>query len=230
LTTRDSTRSVQLWGISPGVNVPLFDLNKRYATFASASVEYTRKSKEGVFYGAWFDAFYGTSVRNTDQMFSGLTDEDGNFMGVNGEFAILQPGLTGGQIGIQVGSLVAPRYNPNSGWVFMQGISLGQTKIGMRDQRSNLPQLQSPFLEGYDRLHRGIYIRSAIKYLHLDNQERINYSIGLTLNLGVSQSVRGFNIDTMMEDSGLKFEGILSANFSWYLPIYAKQESFYLID
>ena len=208
----------------------MFDLAERYAPFASASVEYTRKTKEGLFLGAWFDAFYGTSVRNTEEMFSGLTDEDGNFMGVNGEFAILQPGLTGGQLGVQFGRLISPKYNPNSGWVFLQGLALGQTKIGMRDQRSNLPQLQSPFLEGYDRLHRGIYTRSSLRYLHLDNAERINYSVGLSLNVGVAKSVRGFNIDTGLSDSGLKFEGVISANFSWYLPVYAKQESFYLID
>lgn len=229
-TTRDSTRSVQLWGLSTGGNVPMFDLAGRYNPFASVTLEYSRKNREGWFIGASFDAMYGNSVRNSNEIFGGLMDSEGNLIGVNGEFAYLQPGLSGGQLGLNLGKLISPRYNPNSGWVLSQGLGLVQNKIGLRDQRGNFPQLQNPFLEGYDRLHRGMYTATALRYLHLDNRERINYSLNIHLNLAVSKSVRGFNIDTGAIDNALKFDPFIGAGFTWFLPVYAKQESFYLVD
>ncbi|CAI8423602.1 MAG: Uncharacterised protein [Cryomorphaceae bacterium] len=229
-TTKDSTRSVQLWGISAGGNVPLFDLSTRFNQFASVSVEYMRKNRAGWLYGGSFDAQYGTSVNDPKAIFGGLMDEDGNFIGVNGEFAYIQPGLSGGQFNLSLAKIIAPRYNANSGWLYQQSLGLSQNKIGLRDERGNFPQLQSPFLEGYDRLHRGISSTSTLRYLHLDNRERINYALNLYLNLGVSRSVRGFNIDTGLSDTSLKFDSFIGAGFTWFLPVYAQQESFFLLD
>lgn len=229
-TTRDSTRSVQLWGLSTGGNVPMFDLASRYNPFASVTLEYTRKNREGWFVGASFDAMYGNSVADANEIFRGLMDADGNLIGVNGEFAYIQPGLSGGQVGLNLGKLISPRYNPNSGLVLCQSLGLVQNKIGLRDQRGNFPQLQSPFVEGYDRLHRGIYTATGVRYLHLDNQERINYAFNLSINFALSRSVRGFNIDTGSLDNALKFDAFISAGFTWFLPVYSKQESFYLVD
>jgi len=105
-----------------------------------------------------------------------------------------------------------------------------QSKIGLRNQRNNLPQLESPFLEGYDRLHRGLVTKTTLRYMHLDHNERVNYAFNLLLNMGLTRSVRGFNIDTGLLDDNYKFEAAVGASFTWFLPIYAKQESFYLID
>jgi len=230
VTTKDSTRTVQLWSLSTGGHIPLFDLAKRYTPFAMISVDYAKKNTDGWLYGASFDAMYGTSVKNSEDIFGGLSDESGNFMGVNGEFAIIQPGLSGAQVLVNTGKLLKSHYNPNSGWVFMQGIGVTQSKIGLRNQRNNLPQLESPFLEGYDRLHRGLVTKTTLRYMHLDHNERVNYAFNLLLNMGLTRSVRGFNIDTGLLDDNYKFEAAVGASFTWFLPIYAKQESFYLID
>jgi len=229
-TTKDSTRSVQLWGISAGGNLPLFDLSTRYNPFASVSVEYLRKNRAGWLFGGSFDALYGSSVNDPKSIFGGLMDPEGNFIGVNGEFAYIQPGLSGGQFNLSVAKIIRSRYNPNSGLLYQHSFGLSQNKIGLRDERGNFPQLQSPFVEGYDRLHRGISSVSALRYLHLDNRERVNYSINLYLNVGLSKSVRGFNIDTGLSDHRIKFDSYIGAGFSWFLPVYAQQESFYLLD
>lgn len=230
LTTADSTRSVGLWGLSIGTYQPAFDLSTNFNAFATAEVEYLKKNKSGFFHGVSFRAMYGNAVKSPESIFTNLTDEQGNFLGVNGEFATIQAGLSGGQIMYQFGKLLKPRYNPNSGWVLMEGIGLGQHKIGLRDQRGTLPQLQSPFLEGYDRLHMGVYSNTALRYLHLDNQERVNWAASIHLNLGASQNIRGYNVDQAQSDTRVKFDAFIGGSLSWYIPVYAKQESFYLVD
>ena len=72
-------RTVQLWGLSPAFYLPVADLADRYEPFAAATVSYQSKNKKNSFYGLDFDAFYGTSVKNTDAIFGGLTDENGNY-------------------------------------------------------------------------------------------------------------------------------------------------------
>ena len=230
LSTKDSTRSAQLWALCPGTVHPMGAVAQTYSTVASADVEYLRKTREGIFYGVQFKALYGNAVKNADSIFSGLTDGDGNFLGVNGEFANIQAGMSGGMLMVELGKLFAPKYNPNSGWLWIQGIGVAQHKIGLRDQRGTLPQLQSPFIEGYDRLHLGGYTTSSLRYLHLDNNERVNWSINVNASLGVSRSIRGFNIDSGMADTNFKFDAFLGCSFQWYIPIYQEQESFYLVD
>jgi hypothetical protein len=83
---------------------------------------------------------------------------------------------------------------------------------------------------GYDRLHRGVASKTSLRYLRLDNDERINFMVGLTANTAVTRSVRGFNVDTGLEDSALKLDLSVGLNFTWLLPVYAKQESFFLTD
>jgi len=230
LTTKDSTRTVQLWGLGVGAFQPGFNMSTNYRAFASAELEYMVKNKEGVLKGVAFKALYGNAVKNPEAIFSNLTDYEGNFLGVNGEFATIQAGLSGGQLMYQYGKLIQSRYNPNSGWVLMQGIGLGQHKIGLRDQRGTLPQLQSPFLEGYDRLHVGVYTKTSIRFLHLDNNERVNWASSLHLNIGASQNIRGYNIDQASADTKVKFDAFIGGTLTWFIPVYAKQESFYLVD
>jgi hypothetical protein len=54
--------------------------------------------------------------------------------------------------------------------------------------------------------------------------------VGLTVNTALTRSVRGFNVDTGLEDSALKLDLSVGLNFTWLLPVYAKQESFFLTD
>ena len=152
ITTKDSARSAQLYGLSLGIYQPMGDMALNYQSFSSAEVEYLIKSKNGHFLGASFKAQYGNAVKDVSDIFSNLTDENGNFLGVNGEFATIQAGLSGGQIMIHYGKLLRGSYNPNSGWLIIEGLGIGQHKIGLRDQRGTLPQLQSPFLEELQRL------------------------------------------------------------------------------
>lgn len=230
LSTRDSSRTATLWALGPGWYQPAGDLADRFSGFAAAEVRYLRKRSTGLLYGVSFDAFYGNSVKQTQEIFAGLSDESGNFMGVNGEFAFLQAGLSGGQVIADIGKLWSGGYNPNSGWVVLQGFGVQQSKIGLRNERNNFPQLQAPMIYGYDRLHRGAASRTQLRYLHLSHNERINYSVGLTVNQALTRSVRGFNIDTGLLDQALKYDLSVGLSFTWILPVYDKQESFYLMD
>lgn len=230
LTTADSIRTVQLWGLAPATHTPLGDLATRYSTFGGATLEYTKKNREGWMIGASFDAFYGNSVKNASEIFGGLSDEQGNFVGVNGELAVLQAGLLGGQITAHVGHIFKSHYNPNSGWLWMVGIGAQQTQISLRNERGNFPQLQGSMLRGYDRLHIGPVAKVQLRYLHLDNNERINYALGIHAFLATTQNIRGFNTDTGLLDNSFKWDMGVGVNFTWYLPIYAKQESFFLTD
>lgn len=230
LNTRDSTRTANLFGLGPGFYVPAGNLAQRYTPFASASLEAVKKTREGWIVGMNFDAFYGNSIKNQSSIFGDLMDENGNYMGVNGEFAILNTGLSGGQLLLVAGKLKPGNYNPNSGWVMTGGVGLQQTKISVRNERRNYPQLEEPMIFGYDRLHRGPVLQLGLRQMHLDNAERINYSYGIRINYAFTKSVRGFNIDTGLSDTQLKHDLSLGLQFIWHLPAYAKQESFYLLD
>ena len=230
LTTGDSARTTQLYGLSLGVYQPAGDMALNYRFFSSAEVEYLLKNKKGRILGASFKAHYGNAVKDAEGIFSNLTDDSNNFLGVNGEFSTIQAGMSGGQLMFHFGKLLSSSYNPNSGWVILEGLGLGQHKIGLRDQRGTLPQLQSPFLEGYDRLHIGAYTNTSVRYLHLDNDERLNWAASISFTTGASKNIRGYNVDEAKSDDSMKFDLFYGGTFTWYIPVYRKQESFYLVD
>ena len=112
----------------------------------------------------------------------------------------------------------------------MAGIGAQQTQISLRNERGNFPQLQESMLRGYDRLHMGPAVKVQLRYLHLDNNERINYALGIHAFLATTKNIRGFNTDTGFPDNSFKWDMGVGVNFTWYLPIYLKQESFFLTD
>jgi hypothetical protein len=64
----------------------------------------------------------------------------------------------------------------------------------------------------------------------LDNDERVNWSASLHVNLGISQNIRGYNVDLAASDTKMKFDAFIGGSVTWFIPVYAKQESFYLVD
>ena len=230
LNTRDSARTAVLYSLGPAVYVPMASMANRYTPFSGVQVEALKKWQNGLLFGVAFDAFYGTSLKNAASIFDGLSNEQGNFIGVNGEWAFLNAGLSGGQLVARWGRLYPGNYNPNSGYLFLVGVGMQQSKIGIRNERGNFPQLEAPMLYGYDRLHRGPLVQILARNLHLSHNERINYSFGAVLNYALTRSVRGFNIDTGLPDTALKHDLSMGVQFIWHLPAYAKQESFYLLD
>jgi hypothetical protein len=193
-------------------------------------LSFHQKNREGQLFGVAFDAFYGTSIKDPERIFGNLMDDNGNFIGVNGELAILNAGLSGGQLALEVGKLWTTTFNPNSGWLWMEGIGMQETKINVRNERGNFPQLQDQMLLGYDQLHRGPVLKSQLRYLHLGDNERLNFSAGLIVNVAATRSVRGFNTFSGLQDNSLKWDLSAGLNFTWILPVYAKQESFFLTD
>jgi hypothetical protein len=48
--------------------------------------------------------------------------------------------------------------------------------------------------------------------------------------LGISQNIRGYNVDLAASDTKMKFDAFIGGSMTWFIPVYAKQESFYLVD
>ncbi|NDH78592.1 MAG: hypothetical protein EBY63_07180, partial [Flavobacteriia bacterium] len=67
LTTADSLRTVQLWGLAPATHIPLGDLATRYSAFGGATLEYTKKNRDFLLDTANHDAAATTCT-------SGITD------------------------------------------------------------------------------------------------------------------------------------------------------------
>lgn len=230
LNTRDSARTVVLYSLGPSGYMPLASLASRYTAFSGVQAEALKKYQSGRLFGVSFDAFYGASLRDAQSIFGGLSNESGNFIGVNGEWAFLNAGLSGGQLVARMGQLFPGKYNPNSGTLLQVGLGVQQTKIAVRNERGNFPQLEAPMIYGYDRLHRGPVVQLLARQMHLSHNERINYSYGAVLNYALTRSVRGYNIDTRSADLAIKHDLSIGLQFIWHLPTYAKQESFYLLD
>lgn len=226
-TTKDSTRSVQLYGMGPGIYQPFADLNNRYTAFGSMTGEWQYKLRSNWIFGLSYDVWYGKSVKNYEEIFSFLADDNGNFIGVNGEYALLDANLLGHQAVFTIGQIFPGEYNPNSGWYWRLGVGMQQSQITIYNLQQNYPQLLPPMVHGYDRLHRGGVLQWRVGKLHLGNRERINYAYGFSLNTAITQSVRGFNVDQNLPDTNIKADLSAGLYFTWYIPVYPENKDFY---
>jgi hypothetical protein len=109
--------------------------------------------------------------------------------------------------------------NPNSGFLLMLGAGMVQHKIQIK---SNALALTEDMIKGYDRLSNGPALSQFLGYLFLSNNRLVNFYFGIECIQGWTQNRRGYNYDTMQEDTKTRMDIMTGIKLGWVLPLYKK--------
>ncbi|MCK6649378.1 MAG: hypothetical protein L6Q66_06965, partial [Bacteroidia bacterium] len=87
---------------------------------------------------------------------------------------------------------------------------------------NNIPQLDSDYKKGYDRLTNGFLLSQNLGYLYLSNNRIANFYIGFECMQGFTQNRRSYNFDQMKQDTEKRVDILYGGKVSWILPLYKK--------
>ncbi|MGB1206813.1 MAG: hypothetical protein ACPG5B_14285 [Chitinophagales bacterium] len=211
---------ISLFSLDYSLQMPLFDLNKRFGVNSNIGLTFLQKTKGNFLFGADAHYLFGNSVKE-DSLVINLSNSQGYIIGTDGfpaEIRFLQRGFSfSGKIG---GIIPVSTHKPNSGIMVLLGAGYLQHKIRVDDMNDVVPQIQDEYNKGYDRLTAGVMLSQFVGYLYLDDKRRINFFAGLEFTQGFMQPQRLYYFDTQTMEKEQRFDGLVGLRVGWVLPIY----------
>jgi len=202
--------------------VPGGDLADRFGPHAKVGLTAAYKTQGNWSFGGNVMMTFGNQVRE-DDILDGISTSDGAIIDGNGQYASVflnQRGFDAMATAGRVFSGIGP--NLNSGIWLRGGIGFVQHRIQIDNLENRAPQLTDEYIKGYDRLTNGLGIQQSVGYLHLSNNRRVNFYIGLQAGQQWTQSRRSWNFDTRTRDTAPRFEWYGGLKLGFIFPAYTK--------
>ena len=226
---RDSVVHAILINASYHYNQPLADLKNRFGDNMAVSLEGYYKTTKNYFLGVSGSFLFGSTIK--EEIMENLKTSSGQIISEDGFYAdvvLMQRGFTAN---LHIGKLIpvlSP--NPNSGFLFMTGLSFLQHKIRIENQYDDVPYLSEDYKKGYDRLSNGIGYNAFVGYVFLDNRKLINFFGGFEFTHAFTKNRRSYNYDTMTKDNSLRNDIFYGLKIGWILPFYDRVPNDYYFD
>jgi hypothetical protein len=206
--------------------LPQKDLATRFGPSLSAGGNFTWKTKHNILINVEGSYFFGRNVK--EDVVASIRNSDGFITDNEGYPADLRLTERGWNIFGNVGYLISKwGNNPNSGVFFTIGGGWMQHKVKLYDANQKIAAVNGDLKKGYDRLTGGIGLSQFIGYKYISNNRLANCYFGFEFYEAQTQSLRGFNYDTGLEDTQKRFDVLIGFRFGWILPLYKRTKDFY---
>jgi hypothetical protein len=225
-SVKDSCVRILMIGFHFSGQLPQNDLAARFGPNLSAGTNFTWKTKKNLLINVEGSYFFGNKVK--EDVVSSIRNESGNVTDNEGYPADLRLTERGWNIYANVGYLFSKLgHNPNSGLFVTIGGGWTQHKIKLYDANQKIAAVNGDLKKGYDRLSGGFGLSQFIGYKYISNNRIANCYFGFEFYEATTQSLRGFNYDTGLEDTQKRLDVLMGFRFGWILPLYKRTKDFY---
>lgn len=225
-SVKDSAFRIMMIGAHFSGQLPQKDLAQRFGPNFSAGGSFVWKTKRNFLIGVEGSYFFGKNVR--EDVVATMKNEKGVITDNEGFPADLRLTERGWNLYANVGKLFSKfGNNPNSGPFITVGAGYMQHKIKLYDANQKIAAVKGDLQKGYDRLSGGFGLTQFIGYKYLSNNRLANCYFGFEFYEGFTQSYRGFNYDTGLEDTKQRLDVLVGFRFGWILPLYKRTKDFY---
>ena len=225
-SVKDSSFRIILTGVHISGQLPQNNLAERFGPNFSAGVDLIWKSKKNFLFGIEGSYFWSKNVR--EDVVASMKNSDGFITDNEGYPADLRLTERGWNFYANAGKLFPKLgHNPNSGVFFTIGVGYMQHKVKLYDANQKIATVKGDLAKGYDRLSGGFALTQFIGYQFLSNNRLANFNFGFEFYEGFTQSYRGFNYDTGLQDTRKRTDVLTGFRFTWILPLYKRAKDFY---
>jgi len=221
-------RSGFLTSITYKGQLPVGLLAERYGFNSSIGLGFQYKTNNGLIFGVEGGYIFGDNIQENSLLNSYVFHQDGRIydvLGLTSNVFFFERGWT---FSGRIGKIILPKEsNPNSGWFAQIGGGFLQHRIFADTKEFDIPQLAGDYGKGIDRLTNGFMLVQYFGYVNLDKRKLRNFSIGIELIEGFTQSRRSFNYDTMEAETGTRLDILIGLRASWILPVYKSNKDDY---
>ncbi len=226
-TIADTSMNLHMVSFHLSGDIPGGDIAKRYGMNLGVGGSYMYKTQKDWMLLAELSFISGNTFKE-DSIFDNLKDEYGDFISIYGEISEYKFYERGFYAGTGIGRIfpiLGP--NPNSGLILTVTGGLLQYKTLIHQDGEDIPSIVGDYSKGYDRLTNGFALSEFIGYMHLDNQEPVNFYVGLEFKQAWTKNRRDWNFDTMGPELNLRKDYLFGIRFGWIFPINKKATNTY---
>jgi hypothetical protein len=205
--------------------LPQGDLTSQYGPFHNLGFGVLYKSHKNWVLAMDASYQFGSEVKNLDFLYN-LTNTSGVVMNSGGVAASYNVGMRGFSAFGKAGYLIPfTTRNPNSGLMILAGAGVYYHKINISTPQNDVPTLTDDLKKGYDRLSMGPALTQFIGYSYHSHNRYYNFFIGFDFMEAFTQSVRGYNYDTMRPDTEKRTDITVGGRIGWMIPIYLRTKN-----
>ena len=202
-----------LLSINHTIQIPYGDMAKRFGFSSDISSTIIYKTSNNWMINFEGGFLFGPHVKENN-IFDAIDGNNGDLISPVGEIPTIRLFERGGHLDISLGKYFSLKNKKHeSGLVLSLGTGYMYHKIFIETITTELPQLDTELLKGYDRLSGGILLKEFFGYYFFSNTNNIRFFIGIEAIQGFTKDLRGYNytsqiyVDTKRKDYlfGLKY-------------------------
>lgn len=214
-------------GVSYAMQFPGADLADRFGWNSNIGGSFTYKNPKNLLFSAEGSFIFGTII-NEKGVLNNISTTSGNIIGVDGRFADIRFYERGYYLNASFGKLFSVLKGNGSGVYVKAGGGFLEHKFRIEVIGNNVPQLNSEYQKGYDRLTNGFFMSQSAGFMYLSNTRYINFFIGLESIQAFTKNRRAFNFDTMEKDNKARLDMLYGLRAGWIILLYKrKPDEFY---
>ncbi|MBI3142057.1 MAG: hypothetical protein HYZ16_04455 [Bacteroidetes bacterium] len=195
-------------------------LAKKTGFFHSFSPGFSFKTRSNILVQFELNLLVANNTRE-DSVAAMIYSEVGMPISTEGLLEQVNPRWQGLSVHLQVGTLLLPSgHNTNSGLFGSLGLGYLQHRIHYDYKGEYVPQLEKPYVLGYDRFTNGLLLSQALAYRRYSNHNTINYQLALELGQGLTRNRRSWNYDLYGPDNRLRLDMYIGLKMGIILPFY----------
>ncbi|MEZ4908103.1 MAG: hypothetical protein R2771_10815 [Saprospiraceae bacterium] len=196
------------------------DLNNRFGNnfhFGIAPSFYFKDSNWSI--GTNFDFIFGYNVK--ENTFSNLITFDEQILTTELYLSTLATSERGYVAGVFVSKILPLNIKSKRTGIRLDfGVNYMSTWIRFKDESGTIPQLEQPYVRGYDNMTNGLAFREYIGYQYIKTDSKANFNIGIELIQGLTKNIRGYNYESNTANNSKSLDLLFGLKFGWFLPIY----------
>jgi len=217
---RDTSISIPAFQFGYSGNLTAFDAKEKTDFLHVLSPGISFKTSSNWIIEGELDLLLGQNL-NEDETAYLVYSELGLPINIEGNIEEVSPRFQGYQAHFSFLKLIKnSSYNYNSGWVAGVGFGFMRHKIKFSYGGGGVPQLEDPYVKGYDRLTYGGMFSQYIGYRLYSNRNLFNYSIGFEVVEGLTKNRRSWNYDLMGPDNRQRLDMYYGLKFTFIIPAY----------
>jgi hypothetical protein len=224
---RDSSLQMHMFSFHVSGHVPAGDIASRYGLTTGVGGSYWLKTKSNWLMSADFTFLYGNKFKE-DSILNGLRDKDGYLITSYGEQMFPTLSMRGFYTGLRVGKLfpvIGP--NKNSGLMVTASAGLLQYKTFIRLEENSIPIVMDDYAKLLDYLTNGFSMNQFIGYLHLDNEQPINFYAGFEFHQAWTMCRRDWLYNLQGPENKLRHDFLFGIRVGWIFPVGKKTTGSY---
>ena len=212
-----------------GVEYPGGDLADRFSRNLKFTLGAERMTKSNWIFGIEYSFMFGDTVK--EDVLAPLRLSNGRILGSDNAYSEVLLRQRGMFLGVNIGKTFTFREESRSGLRVTGAVGLLAHYIRIVEDSRGTPQIEGPYLQGYDRLSRGLAFREFVGYHHISDDKRINFYIGLEFTQGFTKHIRAIDFDSgLPPNQDTRFDSLISLKAAWILPFfddYVDEQVFY---